>query len=279
MREDKFKEKMKEDIMEEMSEDERLNHNIENHENNENNMEEEEIEHKERKVVVPGEVIATGNEYLPGDNAKREGKDIISTRFGLEDVSGRLVKVIPLSGVYLPRRGNVVIGKVTEITFNGWLIDINCPYASFLPIMECRGFVSKKDDLSAVYNFGDILVAKVIAVKPKGVDLTMRDRGLGKLNEGIVIQINPNKVPRVIGKKGSMVNLIKDMTRCDMIVGQNGIVWIQGEKVENELICKEAVMLITENSLSTGLTEKVQSFLEKKMKSSAPKKERAEEEK
>jgi exosome complex component RRP4 len=231
------------------------------------NIEGEEIEErKERKVVIPGEVIATGTDFLPGDNARREGKDIISTRYGLEDVTGRIAKVIPLSGVYLPRNGNVVVGKITEITFNGWLIDINCPYPAFLSITECRGFVSKKEDLSAVYNFEDIIVAKVTGVKAKGVDLTMRDRGLMKLYDGITIQINSNKVPRVIGKKGSMVNLIKDLTKCDVIVGQNGIVWIKGENLKNELIAKEAIMLITEKSLSGGLTEQIKEFLEKKVK-------------
>lgn len=254
------KEKIKEEIKEEMVEER------EEPANEENGDETEEMEHKERKVVIPGEVIATGINFLPGDNAKREGKDIIATRFGLEDITGRIAKVIPLSGVYLPRRGNIVVGKVTEITFNGWLIDINCPYPAFLPIMECRGFISKKDDLSAVYNFDDVLVAKVIAVKPKGVDLTMRDRGLGKLDEGITIQVNSNKVPRIIGKKGSMVNMIKDITKCDIVVGQNGIIWIKGSELENELISKEAIMEITKKSLSGGLTEQIKEFLEKRMK-------------
>jgi exosome complex component RRP4 len=232
----------------------------------EENMEEEFEEKKERKVVVPGEVIATGMNFLPGENAKREGKDVIATRFGLEDVSGRIARVIPLSGVYLPRRGNVVVGKVTEITFNGWLIDINCPYPAFLPLTECRGFISKKDDLSAVYNFDDIIVAKVTSVKAKGVDLTMRDRGLMKLYDGIILQVNSNKVPRIIGKKGSMVNMIKDMAKCDITVGQNGVVWLRAENLKNELIAKEAITLIAKKSLSGGLTEQIKEFLEKKLK-------------
>ena len=36
-----------------------------------------------RKVVVPGEVIATGEDYLPGDGTKRRGEDVIAIRFGL----------------------------------------------------------------------------------------------------------------------------------------------------------------------------------------------------
>lgn len=223
-------------------------------------------EKKERKIVVPGEILASGANYLPGENAKMEGKDIIATRYGLEDIEGRIVKVIPLSGVYLPRRGNIVVGKVTEITFNGWLIDINCPYPAFLPIMECRGFVNKRDDLSFIYNFDDLIVSKVISVKAKGVDLTMRDRGLFKLKDGITIEVNSNKVPRIIGKKGSMINLIKENTGCDIIVGQNGIIWIKGEAVESELLAKEAINLIVEKSFSEGLTEKIKEFFDKQKK-------------
>ena len=92
--------------------------------------EEERVEEKreERVLVVPGESIVSGEDYLPGDWTKREGKDIVSNRYGLAEKSGRLVKIIPLSGIYMPRAGNVVIGTVTDVTFNGWIMDINAPY-------------------------------------------------------------------------------------------------------------------------------------------------------
>ncbi|MBI2046597.1 hypothetical protein HYT26_00330 [Candidatus Pacearchaeota archaeon] len=89
---------------------------------------EEKTEKTKRKLVVPGEIIAEGEDYLPGDGTRRERKEIVASRFGLSEESGRLVKVIPLSGVYVPRRRNIVIGKVTDVTFNGWIIDINAPY-------------------------------------------------------------------------------------------------------------------------------------------------------
>jgi len=219
---------------------------------------------KPREIVVPGEVIASGANFLPGENAKREDNDIIATRFGLLDKEGRFVKVIPLSGIYLPRTGNTVIGIVDEITFNGWLIDIGSPYKAFLSTSECQGFIAKREDLSAIFNFGDLLTAKVIGVKAKGVDLTIRDRGLHKLENGITIKINSSKVPRVIGKLGSMVNLIKTETNCNIVVGQNGIVWIRGDNVESELLAKEAILFITEKSFVHGLTDMVKEFLDNK---------------
>jgi exosome complex component RRP4 len=234
-------------------------------------------ENKKREIVVPGEVIATGTTFLPGENTKREDEDIIATRFGLLDKEGRLVKVIPLSGIYLPRKGNIVIGKVEDITFNGWLIDIGSPYKSFLPISECQGFISKREDLSTIFAIGELLIALVTNVKAKGIDLTMRDRGLHKIESGITITINSSKVPRVIGKQGSMVSLIKQETGCNIVVGQNGIVWIRGDDIEQELLAKEAIKLITEKSFVEGLTEMVKEFLEKNKKKELKKEKEKEE--
>ncbi len=230
-----------------------------------NGQEAEEREIK-REIVIPGEIMASGQDYLPGDWTKREKNDIVALRFGLSDKFGRLVKIIPLSGTYIPRKGNVVIGKVTDISFNGWIMDIDAPYPSFLSAMECSRFVNK-NDLSECYDIGDMIVCKVFAVKRKGVDLTARGRNLGKLEDGIVIYVNSNKVPRVIGKEGSMINLIKKETDCDIIVGQNGVIWVKGARVEDELFAKKAILFVTEKSFIEGLTDKVKEWFEKNKKS------------
>ena len=217
---------------------------------------------EKREIVVPGETIVSGNDYLAGEWTRKEGKNIVASRFGLADKSGRLVKIIPLSGTYIPRRGNVVIGKVLDITFNGWIIDIGAPYQSFLSVAECSKFVNK-NDLAECYDIGDMIVTKVWSIKRKGIDLTAKGRNLGKLERGITVQINSNKVPRVIGKEGSMINLIKNESNCDITVGQNGIIWIRGRTVENELFAKQAINFVTEKSFIGGLTEKTKEWLEK----------------
>ncbi len=225
--------------------------------------EEEKIEERsKREIVIPGEVIASGQDYLPGDWTKREKNDIIALRFGLADTAGRLVKIIPLSGTYMPRKGNVVIGKVIDISFNGWIMDIDAPYPSFLQAIESSRFVNK-NDLSECYDIGEMIVCKVLGVKRKGVDLTARGRNLGKLESGIIIYVNSNKVPRVIGKEGSMINLIKNETNCDIIVGQNGIIWIKGGAVEDELFAEKAILFVAEKSFIEGLTEKMKEWFEK----------------
>ena len=219
----------------------------------------------DRRVVIPGEVIFEGEDYLPGEGTEKRGDKIVAIRYGLAEESNGLVKVISLSGVYQPRRGNVVIGKVENLTFYGWQIDIDSAEGSFLPLQEVPGFVSK-DAMGEVMDIGDMVAAKIIGVSGRGIDLTIKLRGLGRIDDGLIIKVNSNKVPRVIGKEGSMINLIKEESGCDVTVGQNGLIWIKGEKIEEELLVKRAIEFITEKSFSHGLTEEVKEWFDKEKK-------------
>jgi len=166
-----------------------------------------------RKVVIPGETIVRGEDYLPGEGTEKKGEEIIATRYGLAEEINRLIKVIALSGVYQPRKGNVIIGKVENITFNGWILDMDSPIGAFLSLTEVPRYVDKSG-LSEVMDIGEMVVAKIIGVNTRGIDLTIKSRGLGKIDEGLIVKINSNKVPRVIGKEGSMINLIKKEAGC-----------------------------------------------------------------
>ncbi|MEK6812162.1 MAG: exosome complex RNA-binding protein Rrp4 [Nanoarchaeota archaeon] len=222
-------------------------------------------EKSDRKVVIPGEVIFEGEEYLPGEGTEKRENKIVAIRYGLAEESNGLVKVIAVSGVYQPRRGNVVIGKVENLTFYGWQINIDSAEGAFLPLQEVPGFVSK-EELAEVMDIGDMVAAKIIGVSGRGVDLTIKLRGLGRIDEGLIIKVNSNKVPRVIGKEGSMINIIKEESGCNVTVGQNGLIWIKGEKIEEELLVKKAIEFIIERSSSHGLTEEVKEWFDKEKK-------------
>jgi len=220
------------------------------------------IEKNKRSVVIPGETIVEGDNYLPGEGTEKQDKKIVALRYGLAEETNKLVKVIPLSGVYQPRRGNIIIGKVSLLTFNGWVIDIGTAENGFLPLMETPRFVSK-DRLDEFMKIGDIVVAQIFGINGRGIDLTLKSRGLGKIDEGIVFKINSNKVPRVIGKEGSMIKIIKENTNCNITVGQNGFIWIKGDRIEDELFAKKAILFIVEKSFLEGLTEKVEEWFKK----------------
>ena len=219
----------------------------------------------ERKPIIPGEVIVKGDKYLPGENTEKKGEDIIALRYGLSEETNGLVKVIPLSGVYLPRRGNVVIGKVENLNLNGWFINIGTPENAFLPLSEVQGYIGK-NELEEVMEMGSIAIAKIKDVNKRGVDLTIKGRGFGRVEEGMIVEINPHKVPRIIGREGSMINLIKAETGCNITVGQNGLIGISGEKIENELLAKKAILFIAEKSYVSGLTDEIKKWFERETK-------------
>ncbi|MBU0569578.1 S1 RNA-binding domain-containing protein [Patescibacteria group bacterium] len=215
---------------------------------------------EKRKIVIPGEVIIEGNEYLPSDGAYREGKEVIAKRIGVVDISDKYVRVIPVSGAYFPRRGNTIIGTITEITMRGWVVDIGGITNAFLPVSEVPRFINK-NELKDFLDFGDTIIAKIWDSNSRGIDLSIKQRGLGKIDDGNLIQINPNKVPRIIGKEGSMVKLIRNATHCNITVGQNGKIWINANSIDDEIKTIKIIEYVVENATINGLTEKVQKFI------------------
>lgn len=222
---------------------------------------------KDKQIVVPGEKIASGMDFLPGSGTYRDEDTIIASRLGLINVDGRALKIIPLSGKYAPKRGDTIICQVIDVTLNGWRLETNSAYSALLSVKDGTSeFISKGADLTRYYSFGDYLVVKIFNVTTqKLVDVTMRGPGLKKLGEGRVIKVNTYKVPRIIGKQGSMIGLIKQQTGCMISVGQNGIIWINGTP-EGELLAVETIKKIESEAHISGLTERIEKFLEVKSK-------------
>ena len=215
---------------------------------------------KKRKVVVPGEIIVTGEDYLPSEGTHRDGKDIVASRFGLADESGKVIKVIPLTGAYIPSRNNIVIGRVTNITLNGWIVDIDTASSGFIPIDESPRFINK-NEMDQFLAIGDVVAAKIWSITGRGVDLTLKANGLGKLEEGFIFRVIPARIPRVIGRDGSMISMIKEKTGCDIEAGQNGWVWIAGPTIEAQMKARRAIEFITDKVYVEGLTDKVEELL------------------
>jgi exosome complex component RRP4 len=218
------------------------------------------MEKENRKLVIPGETVVSGNAYLPGDGAYRSGEEILASRFGLVEMRDKQVRVIPVSGTYFPRRGNTIIGTVIDVLFNGWLIDFGGSTNAFLSLNEVPRFVNR-NELHDFLDIGDSLVVKVWDSKARGVDVSMKMRGFGKIEGGMLFEVNPNKVPRIIGKEGSMVKMIKESAGVSITVGQNGKVWVKSDDIEKELNAKKIVEFVVENSTISGLTDKTEAFI------------------
>lgn len=224
-----------------------------------------ELKIKDKEIVTPGEVIATGMDYLPSGDIFRDGEDLVASRIGLINISGRVIKLIPLAGVYMPKRNDLVIGKVVEIGHYGWKVDFGWSSEGTIQLKEgTQDFIERNANLSRYYDIGDYVIAQVInALNPKMIDLSMKGPGLRRLGPGRLINITSVKVPRVVGKQGSMISMIKQATDCKISVGQNGLIWLSGLDPKKEEKAVAAIMLIEKESHISGLTERVKEFLEK----------------
>lgn len=223
-------------------------------------MENQVQEKKAPRIVLPGEFIddlkgrkTNAGVYIQDDKAYSQVVGV--PRVGIYEVS-----VVPLSGKYIPAFSDKVIGVVKEVEISGWLIDINSPYMGFLPLSEgVEEYVDARADLTKFFNRGDIIACRISRVtKTKSVQCSMRDMMARKLNGGTVIKVTPSKIPRIIGKNGSMINLIKEGTGTEISTGQNGYVWIKGE---NQALAMEAILTIDKESHMPGLTEKIEKMV------------------
>jgi len=141
------------------------------------------------------------------------------------------------------------------------LVDINSPYPAPLHVNEVPWRV-EFGDTARYLNVGDVLLSKILIVdETKRVQVTMKEPGLRKLQGGQIIEITHSKVPRVIGKGGSMIQMIKSFTNCRIFVGQNGRIWLDGE-IDNIVYAIRAIKMIEEEAQTVRLTERVKEYLE-----------------
>lgn len=216
---------------------------------------------KEKQLVIPGDVLARGLEWLPSAGTYRVNSEIRAKQLGLVRLRDKFIGIVPLAGVYVPRPGDGVIAIITDMQATFWITDINSPYDAILQVGEAVGeFVDiTKTDISVYYDIGDVIYAKVLAVtRSKSVQLTMNDYRAKKLIGGRLMRITPSKVPRLIGREGSMIELIKSKTGCQIVVGQNGVVWLKGER---EALAAKAIARIDAEAHTEGLTDRITKML------------------
>lgn len=216
----------------------------------------------QRKQVIPGDVIAKGT-YRFGSNIEKRGDEYIALRVGLAEVGRDDLKLNPLTGPYLPRAEDEVIGKVADINGFGWVVDINSCFDGFLPasFVFGREFSPATHDLSSKFALGDMIGARIESYeRSRDPQLSIRGHGYGKIESGEIIKISPTKVPRLIGRRGAMINMISEKTGSDIRVGQNGVVVVNGTP-EGIFKTAKAIRMVEEEAHSADLMAKVEAYL------------------
>lgn len=216
----------------------------------------------ERKQVIPGDVIARGN-YRFGNYVEKRGDEYIALRVGMAEVGRDGVKLNPLTGPYIPRADDEVIGKVVDLNGFGWVVDINSCFDGFLPasFVFGREFSPSTHDLSSKFKVGDMIGARIESFeRSRDPQLSIRGHGYGKIDSGEIVKISPTKVPRLIGRRGAMINLISEKTGCDIRVGQNGVVVVNGPP-DGIVKGARAIKMVEEEAHAADLAAKIESFL------------------
>jgi exosome complex component RRP4 len=221
---------------------------------------------KDKDVVVPGQTMAQGMAFIPSLGTFREGDDIVAGRIGLVSVEGNVLKIVPLAGPYLPKLGDVVVGYVEDVLLSGWRLNLACAYSAVLGLKDATAdFIPRGVDLTQYFALGDIVFGKLINVTSQRlIDVTLRGQGLRKLSPGKLVTVSSVKVPRIIGKDGTMIQAVMELTRTEIIVGQNGLVWIKGDPAM-EVVAADAVKFIEANAHKAGLTQTARKFIEDKL--------------
>jgi exosome complex component RRP4 len=216
----------------------------------------------EREIVIPGDYLSEKTLKSGMGTYSDRGK-IFASQLGIKNTRAGYINVVPLGGRYIPRSGDHIIGKIVDIGPSNWLVDINAPYPAPLHVNEVPWRVDF-GDTARYLKVGDMILAKVQNVDEiKRVYVTMNDHDLRKLTGGRIAEISHSKVPRVIGKGGSMITLIKRHTKCRMFVGQNGRIWINGE-TDDIMVVMDVIEKIEAEAQIVGLTEKIKTYLEEK---------------
>jgi len=219
----------------------------------------------QRTIVLPSQLLGKVGKEKAGRGTFIEKGNIFAQRLGILQNHSGFLNVIPITGRYNPIENDFIIGIVMEAMASSWLVDINAPYPALLHVNEVPWKV-EFGDTEKYLNQGDTVMAKVLQVdESKKLNITLNDRNLYKIRDGNIIDVEPSKVPRIIGKKGSMIALLKRYTRTRIFVGQNGRVWIDGDK-EGIALVLYAIRLIEEESLSFGLTNKIETYLKQHTK-------------
>ena len=216
----------------------------------------------ESQFVLPGDVIVTGD-YRPEQNVILDGDRLMSTAVGFSEIEDNLVTVTPLTGLYTPKTDDLVIGKIVSHNALSWEVDINSYYPGILTAFDIFGkdYSASRDDLSLKLNTGDIILARIANVNSRDPLLTIAGENLGKIDSGELIKISPSKIPRLIGKHGSMIQTIEASTNISITVGQNGLIIF---KYDNSTGLKNAIASIKMIAMTyedANIEEKIQNIL------------------
>ncbi|MDJ0269565.1 MAG: exosome complex protein Rrp4 [Aigarchaeota archaeon] len=205
----------------------------------------------EKEIVVPGQLLADDPKKSGPGTYVLDGK-VYAAHAGLPKLRDGVVVVIPLKGPYKPEAGDWIVGVVTDVKPSSIEVDLGGYMTAVLKYPERQG---PPEGLTV----GDVIYARVKSSNIRGVFLESEE--MKKLTNGIIISMTPARIPRLIGRKGSMIALLKKETGCNFWVGRNGLIVVSGKSSEGESAAISAIRVVEKEAHSQGLTDRVAALL------------------
>ena len=215
------------------------------------------------QFVLPGDIIS--GSYEPAQNVILDDNRLLSTAIGFCEINDNEANVYPLTGFYIPRSDDLVIGKIKSHTSMVWELDINSYHVGILPAFDIFGkdYNPSKHDLSSKLNIGDLVAVRIVSGDTARDPLvTISGENLGKIDSGELVKISSAKISYLISKHGSMIQTIESSTDTSITIGQNGLVVVSSNESNGLLKAIEAIQMVEEQAHLADLTDKVKKMLE-----------------
>ncbi|MDH5401268.1 MAG: exosome complex RNA-binding protein Rrp4 [Candidatus Heimdallarchaeota archaeon] len=218
---------------------------------------------EDSEIVVPGDLLADGN-YKFGEGIVKRGNNFYSSLVGVFIIRNEFLQVRPLKGRYFPNVGDTVIGFIEDTNLTSWIVNIRGPYSGILLASNAsrRRFDPIRHDARKIFDVGDVIKAEIISFdRTRDPQLATKYPRLGKLEGGRILETNPHHIPRIIGKQGSMISMIKQLTNSNIMVAKNGRIWIKANNIHDEERVVEAINQISREAHVSGLTDRISELL------------------
>ncbi len=197
-----------------------------------------------KEIVFPGEMIS--DKPIRGSYSYVDGGKTYSMVLGMYDGER---SIVPLEGAWVPRADDTVVGVIRAVRSTVYEVDL---------VFHGRSLIISGKFEKFSFKIGDIVEASIKDVEDRKTIILSYPR---LLDGGMLLKVRPSKIPRVIGKADTMIKQIADSTRCTVVVGRNGFIWIKGENVP---LAVEAIVRIENEAHVSGLTERIKKMVETK---------------
>lgn len=184
---------------------------------------------KQDEIVLPGSIIANGGNYRSGFGTFINGENIVSKFMGKVSINNGRIFVDAFSKKYLPKKGDLVIGVISDIGFKKWDVNINSVFNAKLLVSNASRDFIEDDEFESYFSIGDAVVAKVSDIEKKLFSfVSLTEPHTHRLTTGRIIEVNAGAVGKIIGTGGENIRKLVEETQCKITVAQNGRVWIDG---------------------------------------------------